>query len=218
MQQLNDLTRLYADYLAQELVGPALNGPADGLYAPQRYLLNLGGKRLRPVLVLLGTQACGGDPRAALPAAHAIELFHNFSLLHDDIMDAAPLRRGQPTVHTKWDTNTAILSGDAMLVLAYQALAKLPASALPQALQIFNRTALEVCEGQQWDMEFETQSGISEADYLRMIQYKTSVLLGCALQLGALVGLRRALGGALPLWFVLGNFLSDSRRPLGCLW
>ena len=187
MQQLNDLTRLYADYLAQELSGPALNGPADGLYAPQRYLLNLGGKRLRPVLVLLGAQACGGDPRAALPGAHAIELFHNFSLIHDDIMDAAPLRRGQPTVHKKWDTNTAILSGDAMLVLAYQSLAKLPASAVPQALQIFNRTALEVCEGQQWDMEFETQTGISEADYLRMIQYKTSVLLGCALQLGALV-------------------------------
>jgi geranylgeranyl diphosphate synthase type II len=149
--------------------------------------LELGGKRLRPVLVLLGTQACGADPRAALPAAHAVELFHNFSLIHDDIMDAAPLRRGKPTVHTRWNTNTAILSGDAMLVLAYQSLAKLPPDVVPAALQVFNRTALEVCEGQQWDMEFETQSGISEADYLRMIQYKTSVLLGCALQLGALV-------------------------------
>jgi geranylgeranyl diphosphate synthase type II len=187
MQQLEALTQLYGDYLANELAGPALNGPADGLYAPQRYLLELGGKRLRPVLVLLGTQACGADPRAALPAAHAVELFHNFSLIHDDIMDAAPLRRGKPTVHTRWNTNTAILSGDAMLVLAYQSLAKLPSDVVPAALHVFNRTALEVCEGQQWDMEFETQEGIREEDYLRMIQYKTSVLLGCALQLGALV-------------------------------
>jgi geranylgeranyl diphosphate synthase type II len=120
MQHLEALTQLYGDYLAHELAGPALNGPADGLYAPQRYLLELGGKRLRPVLVLLGAQACGADPRAALPAAHAVELFHNFSLIHDDIMDAAPLRRGKPTVHTRWNTNTAILSGDAMMVLAYQ--------------------------------------------------------------------------------------------------
>ena len=157
------------------------------LYNPMHYILQLGGKRLRPILSLMGA-GIYGDVAKAMPQAMAIELFHNFSLIHDDIMDAAPLRRGKTTVHTKWNKNVGILSGDAMLVKAYQCIAKCDAAILPEVLDTFSTTALEVCEGQQMDIDFETMDEVSVSDYIKMIQYKTSVLLGCAMKIGALVG------------------------------
>lgn len=158
------------------------------LYEPFRYILDLGGKRLRPALVLMGCEMFGGKAEMALPAGVAIEIFHNFSLVHDDIMDKAPLRRNQPTVHTKWNDNIAILSGDVMLVYAYQELLKLPSHHLAACMQIFNATAIGVCEGQQLDMNFEQRSDVSIAEYLEMIALKTSVLLGGAMQIGAVLG------------------------------
>ena len=134
---------------------PEWNRQPDRLYAPQRYILAMGGKRLRPILALMGAEAVGAKAELALPAAHAVERFHNFSLIHDDIMDAAPLRRGQATVHERWGLNTAILSGDALFVLAYKALESAPKPVQPDLYRAFTRTALEVCEGQQWDMDFE---------------------------------------------------------------
>jgi geranylgeranyl diphosphate synthase type II len=165
---------------------PELQRSPANLYDPIRYILQLGGKRLRPILSLLAAEAVGKPGEVALPQALAVELFHNFSLIHDDIMDVAPIRRGQPTVHMKWDTNAAILSGDAMLVLAYKEVAKCAPEVLPAVLDCFSTTALEVCEGQQFDMNFETQHQVTEADYIEMIRLKTSVLLGCALKIGAL--------------------------------
>lgn len=156
------------------------------LFEPIRYLLDLGGKRLRPALVLASCEAEEGNPNDALPAALAVEIFHNFTLMHDDIMDAAPLRRGKVTVHEKWDVNTAILSGDAMFVEAYQALLGLPNHLLRSTLELFNRTATEVCEGQERDMAFEQLNGITVEAYLEMIRLKTSVLLAAALKMGAL--------------------------------
>jgi len=157
------------------------------LYEPMRYIMNLGGKRLRPILALMGA-GLYGDPTKAMPQAMAIELFHNFSLIHDDIMDAAPLRRGQETVHIKWDENIGILSGDGMLVKAYQYVAQCAPELLPDVLSTFSQTALEVCEGQQMDMDFETMDEVAIPTYIKMIQFKTSVLLGCAMKIGALVG------------------------------
>jgi geranylgeranyl diphosphate synthase type II len=157
------------------------------LYEPCEYILSLGGKRLRPALLLLGYEIFADDIEAALPAAWAIELFHNFSLVHDDIMDAAPLRRGQPTVHTRWNTTTGILSGDVMLIYAYRALAAVPDKAvIPDLLHTFNRVAIEVCEGQQMDVDFESRDAVSIPEYIRMIELKTAVLLGGALEMGAL--------------------------------
>jgi len=160
----------------------------QNLYQPISYILSLGGKRLRPALCLLAAQSFGASPERAIKQALAIEIFHNFSLMHDDIMDNAPLRRGMPTVHEKWNTNSAILSGDAMLVQAYQLVAQSPAEALPQILSLFSKTAIEVCEGQQLDMEFETRNDVGVSEYLEMIRLKTSVLLAAALELGAIVG------------------------------
>lgn len=160
----------------------------DGLYAPIRYILDMGGKRMRPVLVLLSADLFGAPVPSALPAAAAVEVFHNFTLIHDDIMDAAPLRRGKPTVHKKWDTNTGILSGDAMLILAYQQLEAYPGAQYAQLMKLFSRTALEVCEGQQYDMDFEAREDVTLPEYLKMIELKTAVLLGCALQMGAIIG------------------------------
>ncbi|MDP2384929.1 MAG: polyprenyl synthetase family protein [Bacteroidota bacterium] len=157
------------------------------LYDPQKYILSLGGKRIRPLLTLIGADLFNCDPGKAIHAAHAVELFHNFSLIHDDIMDNAPLRRGNATVHEKWNTNIAILSGDAMLVKAYQELNKCEACFLPQLLQLFNQTAIEVCEGQQLDMNFETLDEVAIEDYVRMIGLKTAVLLGCSLQMGSII-------------------------------
>lgn len=160
----------------------------SGLYDPIAYILALGGKRLRPCLVLAACESVKQSFEAAQPAALAIELFHNFTLIHDDIMDEAPLRRGQATVHTKWNLNTGILSGDAMLILAYQQLAQYPAPLQSDLLSLFSKTALEVCEGQEYDVAFEGQSRVSEPDYIKMIQFKTAVLVGAALQMGALIG------------------------------
>src|SRR5690606_8411899 len=157
------------------------------LYEPIRYLMNLQGKRLRPLLTLLSAQLFTDRWEIALKPAHAVEVFHNFTLMHDDIMDNAPLRRGSPTVHSKWNTNTAILSGDVMLVQAYELFLHAPESVLIPVLKRFNRTAAEVCEGQQLDMNFETRSEVSIAEYIEMIRLKTSVLLGYALELGAVM-------------------------------
>jgi len=158
------------------------------LYEPIEYIMSLGGKRMRPVLVLMACDFFDGDVAKAIHPALAIEIFHNFTLVHDDIMDNAPLRRNQPTVHEKWNSNIAILSGDAMMVKAYQEICKVEQQLLPEVLSVFNDTALKVCEGQQMDMNFETLSKVSIPTYLKMIELKTAVLLGGALKIGALVG------------------------------
>jgi len=157
------------------------------LYQPIEYILNLGGKRLRPVLTLMTTACFEGDVHRAMDAALAVEVFHNFSLIHDDIMDAAPLRRGQETVHEKWDLNTGILSGDAMLIRAYQLFENYPPETFRELAKLFSQTALEVCEGQQYDIDFETRLEVSIPEYLKMIEFKTAVLVGAAMQMGAIV-------------------------------
>lgn len=160
----------------------------SGLYEPIAYILSLGGKRIRPALLLMSTNLFTDDINQSIKTAIGIEVFHNFTLLHDDIMDKAPVRRRKPTVHTKWNENTAILSGDAMLIKAYQYLADLPPDKLPACLEQFSQTALEVCEGQQYDMDFETRNDVSVDEYLHMIRLKTAVLLGASLKIGALIG------------------------------
>jgi geranylgeranyl diphosphate synthase, type II len=163
------------------------NSPAE-LYEPIRYMLSLGGKRMRPMLVIMGCDMFNGDIENAIPAALGIELFHNFTLLHDDIMDKAPLRRSKQTVHEKWNVNTAILSGDAMFVKSFQLMMMMEDKIVKDIVDIFSRTAIEVCEGQQLDMNFEQHQNICIADYINMISRKTAVLLGASLQIGALVG------------------------------
>ena len=160
-------------------------GAADELYDPIHYLLSLGGKRIRPVLALAACEAEGGALDAAMPAAMAVELFHNFTLMHDDIMDEAPFAVGRPTVHTKWSENAAILSGDVMYTLALTALEGTPAEALADVLRMFNVTSKEVCEGQQSDMAFETRDNVTVDEYVNMIRLKTSVLLAAAAAMGA---------------------------------
>jgi geranylgeranyl diphosphate synthase type II len=201
MKSLERLQRLFLQALEASMGEPEWNRQPDRLYAPQRYILAMGGKRLRPILALMGAESVGAKAELALPAAHAVERFHNFSLIHDDIMDAAPLRRGQATVHERWGLNTAILSGDALFVMAYKALESAPKSAQADLYRAFTRTALEVCEGQQWDMDFEHEDQVEEGAYLRMIRYKTSVLLGCALEMGVLSG-----GGSTELAKALYSF------------
>ncbi len=156
------------------------------LYEPIKYILGLGGKRIRPILVLMAYQLFDKNIEKAISPALAIEVFHNFTLLHDDIMDNAPLRRGQKTAHEKWNNNVAILSGDTMLVQAYQLMTEVDNTIVNQVLAVFSKAAIEVCEGQQWDMDFETQLEVSIDDYLKMIEYKTAVLLGAALQIGGI--------------------------------
>lgn len=158
------------------------------LYEPIKYTLSLGGKRIRPALMLLSNDLFGGKSVKAINAALAIEVFHNFTLVHDDIMDDAPLRRGNTTVFKKWNTNTAILSGDVMFVNAIQLLAKDNTDLLPEILTVFNKAAVEVCEGQQYDMDFETSNKVSIDDYLKMIELKTAVLLAASLKIGAIIG------------------------------
>tara|TARA_S200000501_G_scaffold96251_1_gene89523 strand:- start:717 stop:1691 length:975 start_codon:yes stop_codon:yes gene_type:complete len=165
-----------------------LKAQPKNLYEPISYLLALGGKRFRPLLVLLTAQLRGTFSSQILDPAIAVEVFHNFTLMHDDIMDTAPLRRGQPAVHEKWNQNTAILSGDAMFVKAYQLITKISPGHLPLAMERFNETALQVCEGQQLDMDFEQFSEVSQTDYLEMIRLKTAVLLGFSMELGGLMG------------------------------
>ncbi|AFU69206.1 dimethylallyltransferase/farnesyldiphosphate synthase IspA [Psychroflexus torquis ATCC 700755] len=157
------------------------------LYEPIEYILGLGGKRLRPVLVLMSADIFGGGREKAMDAALAIEIFHNFSLVHDDIMDDAPLRRGQQTVHEKWNINTGILSGDAMLINAYQLFENYPAEHFKPLAELFTKTAIEVCEGQQYDVDFEERDDVTIEEYLKMIEYKTAVLVGAALKMGAIL-------------------------------
>jgi geranylgeranyl diphosphate synthase type II len=157
------------------------------LYEPIDYILKLGGKRIRPVLTLMASDIFSGDFKKALPAALAVEVFHNFTLIHDDIMDAAPLRRGKATVHEKWDTNTGILSGDAMLILAYQYFENYEPVVFQKLAKLFSKTALEVCDGQQLDVDFETRSDVTIPEYINMIRLKTSVLVAAALKMGAIV-------------------------------
>lgn len=177
----------YRDAFFEALPSAVPSREPVGLYDPVNYILNLGGKRVRPLLTLMSAEIFGATVSKAMPAAMAVELFHNFSLIHDDIMDGAPLRRGKATVHTKWDLNTGILSGDAMLILAYQYFESYDAQTFQELAKLFSKTALQVCEGQQWDVEFESRPQVNIADYLLMIEYKTAVLLGAALQMGAIV-------------------------------
>lgn len=158
-----------------------------GLYEPIEYILNLGGKRLRPMLAVLASQIFNGNKEDVIPAALALEVFHNFTLLHDDVMDKADMRRGHPTVHTKWNENTAILSGDQMMIEAYKQLALLPDSKLPQVLRWFNEMATAICEGQQYDIDFESSTTVAISDYLMMIEKKTALLLAYSLRIGAYI-------------------------------
>jgi geranylgeranyl diphosphate synthase type II len=160
----------------------------SNLYDPIKYFLSLGGKRIRPVLCLIGHKLFDQNYKESIPQAIAIELFHNFSLIHDDIMDQAPLRRGKETVHQKWNQNIGILSGDSIMIKSYDYLIQAPAQFLPELLCVFNTTAKEICEGQQMDLDFETMDNISVVDYIEMIRLKTAVLLGCSLKLGAIRG------------------------------
>ena len=158
----------------------------ETLYEPIRYVLSLGGKRIRPVLMLMSYNLYKDDADTILPTACGLETYHNYTLLHDDLMDNADMRRGHATVHKKWDANTAILSGDSMLVLSYQRIAQCAPQYLPQILDLFTTTALEIGEGQQYDMEFETRDDVCESEYIEMIRLKTSVLLACAMKMGAI--------------------------------
>jgi geranylgeranyl diphosphate synthase type II len=157
------------------------------LYEPIEYILSIGGKRMRPILTLMATEVFDVDCKKALAAATAIEVFHNFSLVHDDIMDDAPLRRGNETVHEKWNINTGILSGDAMLILAYQHFEEYEPKIFRDLAKLFSKTALEVCEGQQYDVDFETREDVTIPEYLKMIEYKTAVLVAAAMKMGAIV-------------------------------
>lgn len=179
---------VYAQIIDSALESAEFPSTPENLYEPVRYILSLSGKRIRPQLVFLGADIFGyTDVESILPASKAIEYFHNFSLIHDDIMDKAPLRRGKATVHQKWNDNVAILSGDTLLVKAYEELAKSNSEAVPALLRAFNKVALEVCEGQQMDMDFEERNDVSEEEYIEMIRLKTSVLLGGALEMGAII-------------------------------
>ncbi|MFM2269472.1 MAG: hypothetical protein RL757_2913 [Bacteroidota bacterium] len=188
MKSLDQFAQIFQEYLSENL----FHEKPSELYEPANYILNLGGKRLRPLLTLMGC-ACFSEKKAkmnaALPAAMAVEVFHNFTLVHDDIMDAAPLRRGKPTVHHHYGLNTGILSGDVMMILAYDFLSKTKPEKLHSSLlRSFNRMAIEVCEGQQMDMNFENCDNVSLDEYLKMIELKTAVLLACALEMGARIG------------------------------
>jgi geranylgeranyl diphosphate synthase type II len=177
----------YIEKIENHLISIDFPENPKNLYEPLHYFLSLGGKRLRPVLTLMAAELGGETYEKAIDAALAIEVFHNFSLIHDDIMDEAPIRRGLPTVHEKWNSNIAILSGDVLLVKAYQLLSKQQKQHLPDLLELFNKTAVEVCEGQQLDMDFESKETVSISDYIEMIRLKTSVLLGCALEFGFII-------------------------------
>ena len=183
-----DCFATYQTAFEQSLKTYKLPSEPKGLYEPIAYILELGGKRLRPCLVLAACEACKNSYAEAQQAALAVELFHNFTLIHDDIMDEAPLRRGKATVHSKWNFNTGILSGDAMLILAYQQFASYNPELQADLMALFSKTALEVCEGQEYDVAFEQLTAVSESAYLKMIQFKTAVLVAAALKMGALIG------------------------------
>lgn len=184
MTSLDALRTAFLDHLTTQFSAPK---EPKTLYAPIHYILDLGGKRLRPVLTLMSCELFGTPFEKAQNAALAVELFHNFSLIHDDIMDNAPLRRGKETVHEKWDTNTGILSGDALLILAYQLFENYEPETFQKLAKLFSKTAIEVCEGQQYDMDFEERDNVSVNEYLHMINFKTAVLVGAAMEMGAIV-------------------------------
>jgi geranylgeranyl diphosphate synthase type II len=177
----------YQDLISRHFESIKYQKEPNNLYEPIRYILSLGGKRLRPVLTLMATEVFDVDCQKALAAATAVEVFHNFSLIHDDIMDDAPLRRGNETVHEKWNINTGILSGDAMLILAYQYFEAYEPKIFQELAKLFSKTALEVCEGQQYDVDFETRDDVTIPEYLKMIEYKTAVLVAAAMKMGAIV-------------------------------
>ncbi len=179
----NELT----EKINRHITGLAFTRQPEELYAPVSYVLSLGGKRIRPVLMLMAYNLYREDVESIYPQATGIEVYHNYTLLHDDLMDKADRRRGKPTVHKVWDENTAVLSGDAMLVLAYQFMAQCPTEHLKEVMDLFSLTALEICEGQQLDMNFETRKDVTEAEYIEMIRLKTSVLLACSLKMGAVL-------------------------------
>ena len=184
MKNNDEILALFENYLAQI----QLPEEPQVLYSPIIYSMSGGGKRVRPTLLLLACEAYGGNLQEALPAAAAVEMFHNFTLLHDDIMDNAEVRRGKPSVYAKWGENVAILSGDAMMIYSYQLLQRVPESKLARIMEIFTPMALQVCEGQQYDMDFETCSKVAVVEYMRMIELKTSVLLAGAAMIGAVLG------------------------------
>lgn len=173
--------------ISEALKGLSLYGEPKGLYEPISYTLTQDGKRIRPLFVLVSNQMFGGNPDEAIPAATAIEIFHNFTLLHDDIIDQAPLRRGHDTVYKKWNTNVAILSGDTMFAIAYGELAKSKPHMLQKLMKVFTKTAIEVCEGQQYDIDFEKEKNVDLKNYINMIRLKTAVLLAASLKIGALL-------------------------------
>jgi geranylgeranyl diphosphate synthase, type II len=183
MRTVAEYQHILNDYLAE------INIPTTpkNLYEPINYILSIGGKRMRPILTLMAADIFGADYKKAFSAATAVELFHNFSLIHDDIMDDAPLRRGNQTVHEKWNINTGILSGDALLILAYQYFENYEPKIFRDLAQIFSKTALEVCEGQQLDVDFEQRDDVAIDEYILMIKYKTAVLVAAALKMGAVV-------------------------------
>lgn len=159
-----------------------------GLYEPVKYQLDMGGKRVRPLLTVMACDMFGGDVNEAISPALGLEIFHNFTLLHDDVMDKADIRRGRPTVHKAWNENIAILSGDAMQIIATQMVCEAPSRVHKEVLDLYNKTALEICEGQQYDMEFEARIDVGVEEYINMIRLKTAVLIGCALKMGAIIG------------------------------
>lgn len=183
---MEELSR-YQQLIDTRLERTLFEGKPESLYGPLNYIMGLGGKRLRPMLTLIACDMMHGDINKALLPALGLEVFHNYTLMHDDIMDDAPLRRGQVTVHEKWNIPTAILAGDLMFVKANELIMKSEGLARIKILEIFNKTATEICEGQQYDMDFETMDAVSVEDYLRMIELKTAVLLGCSLKVGALI-------------------------------
>jgi len=184
MKSLNDISQL----IATEITALNWSKQPAGLYEPIAYVLSMGGKRLRPALTLMACNLFSDNIQPAIKPALAIEVFHNFTLLHDDIMDKADMRRGMPSVHKKWDDNTAILSGDVMQIASYQLIAQTPSSELKRTLDLFSKTAAEICEGQQYDVEFESRQVVEADEYIEMIRLKTAVLLGAALQIGAWIG------------------------------
>lgn len=184
---MNQLAQ-YTAFVEEQLRSFTLPNKPENLYEPLRYFLKIGGKRMRPILTLMAAEAVSISKTESISAALSIELFHNFSLIHDDIMDNAPVRRGFETVHEKWNPNIAILSGDVLLVEAYKQLGAYSDDRLPLLFKRFNDTAVEVCEGQQMDMDFEDRQDVSVEEYIEMIRLKTSVLLGCALEFGIILG------------------------------
>jgi geranylgeranyl diphosphate synthase type II len=184
MHNLEELRNFFLAYLSEN----KFNNTPTELYEPNNYFLQIGGKRLRPALLLLCTEIFGGNYKNALDAALATEYFHNFTLIHDDIMDNAPLRRGLETIHEKYNQTTAILSGDVLLIYAYKCLSKIEEKYFKSIFDIFTQTAIEVCEGQQYDVNFEQQSNVSHSNYIEMIKLKTAVLLAASMQIGAIIG------------------------------